>query len=66
MVHDSPEINGEVSSVISLPYKFIPASSLKVSRAPSPQGLTPAAASLSQSEAASVSGSMTSKPSSPV
>ena len=42
-VHAILAVKGDTSSVISLPYKFIPASKRKVSRAAKPQGKTPAA-----------------------
>ena len=65
-VQVSAASSGETSSFISEPYKLIPASSLNVSRAPKPQGLTPTSMSIFQVNSADFSGSIISKPSSPV
>src|SRR5574337_399055 len=58
--------HGVTFSSMSWPYRFMPASSRKVSRAPRPAGFTPAACSASHSATACSCGSMISKPSSPV
>src|SRR6185437_12558432 len=65
-VQARPASHGVTSSSMSWPYRFIPASSRSVSRAPKPAGCTPAAASAFHNATACSSGTMISKPSSPV
>ena len=55
-VQARPDSSGVTVSSMSLPYRFMPASSRSVSRAPRPQGATPAAPSACQKSAADSDG----------
>ena len=65
-VHPMLASQGVMLSSMSLPYRFMPASRRRVSRAPRPMGATPASSNCSHSFTASAPGSMISTPSSPV